>query len=324
MKAKPKIITDGKNLLPTSEIRKHYFLNRFVVIAYGRLGRPHDYIRIDRTKRVGRCHFCGTQKDRPVILQLPKKGRWHIKVIPNAFPAVSLENKRAYGKQEIIIETPIHNQEFSEMSKEWVRKTMDVYQGRVEKLLQNRQINYVLVFKNDGPRSGASLSHSHSQIFASQIFPPDIAEELAGIARYEKKYYRCPFCDVVKEESGGPREIFADKNAIAFAPFASEYKFEVWIMPRAHRRTFSGLTSAEKNSIGLFLKKILNRLDKRTFSYNFSISNFRASNKKDYHFYIRIQPRANTWGGVELGSGIIFNSFPPEKAPDFYRRDILE
>ena len=134
----------------------------------------------------------------------------------------------------------------------------------------------------------------------------------------------CAFCDVIKKERRTVRKIYSDNHAIAIAPHASEYKLEAWIMPLKHRKSISEMTEAEKMSMAKWLKNILSRLDKRNFSYNFSFSNFKVKGKKDWHFYIRIQPRANTWGGVELGSGIIFNSFPPERVADFYVKNILE
>ncbi|MFH1509249.1 MAG: DUF4931 domain-containing protein [bacterium] len=306
-----------------NEIRKHYFLDKYVVVAYGRFGRPHDYMRIDKTKRVKRCHFCGDE-DRPMILRYPETGAWKIKVIPNAFPAVSLENSSAYGKQEIVIETPVHNQEFSEMTINNIKNTLDVYQRRVEEILKVRHIKYVLVFKNDGPRSGASLSHSHSQIFAAEVMPPKISNEINGLKKYKQKRKTCAYCDIVKKERKSDRMIFADNHSIAFAPYASEYKLETWIVPVKHKKTISELTDNEKLSIAKNLKKILNRLDRRNFSYNLFFSNFIVNKKQDFHFVIKIQPRVNTWGGVELGCGIIFNSYPPERVPDFYRKNILE
>jgi len=42
--------------------------------------------------------------------------------------------------------------------------------------------------------------------------------------------------------------------------------------------------------------------------------------EEDQHFYLKIQPREAVWGGVELGSGIIVNSIPPEEAAKFYRK----
>ena len=36
------------------------------------------------------------------------------------------------------------------------------------------------------------------------------------------------------------------------------------------------------------------------------------------HFYLKIQPRSNIWGGVELGSGLMILTISPEEAAKYY------
>jgi UDPglucose--hexose-1-phosphate uridylyltransferase len=104
----------------------------------------------------------------------------------------------------------------------------------------------------------------------------------------------------------------------AFAPFASEYHYEAWIFPKRHTDNVSTLNTQEISSLSKCLKMILTKIHKLDLSYNFFMH--QAVSFKDQHFYIKIQPRDNNvWAGVELGSGLVINSIPPEKAARYLR-----
>jgi len=38
-----------------------------------------------------------------------------------------------------------------------------------------------------------------------------------------------------------------------------------------------------------------------------------------YHWYLEIAPRLTTFGGFEMGSGVIINIIPPEKAAEYLK-----
>jgi UDPglucose--hexose-1-phosphate uridylyltransferase len=307
-----------------NEIRKHYFLDEYVIYAPGRFKRPHDYEVIERTKRIRRCHFCRetrSRQPRQFIETVENHGKywWEVAVVPNSYPAVSLRNLKAYGKQEIVIETPEHLKDFSDLSEKHIEKILGIYQRRVEKLIALPKIKYILIFKNDGPAAGASLSHSHSQIYALPFVSAEFRRELEKLCVHQKKHcLRCAYCKIIeKEKKENKRVIFEDKYTISFTPNISKYKLETWIFTKRHTRNILDLTKEEKESFARQLKKIISHLDRNNFSYNFfshSVKNF------DLHFYIKIQPRISTWGGVEMASesDIVVNSVTPERARNFY------
>jgi hypothetical protein len=37
---------------------------------------------------------------------------------------------------------------------------------------------------------------------------------------------------------------------------------------------------------------------------------------------MKIQPREGVWAGIELGSGLIINTVPPEFAAEYYKKNI--
>ncbi|MEK7158548.1 MAG: DUF4931 domain-containing protein, partial [Patescibacteria group bacterium] len=157
----------------SSELRKDYIQEKYVIIAPHRGARPHDF-KTDRpriSKNVS-CVFCPQNiNHQPALLTIGKPDRWDVKVIANKFPAVSLENPKAYGTQEVIIETPDHHLAFEDLSVARIAKLLEIYAMRTRAISENPQIHYLLIFKNTGGRAGASLQHAHSQIFATSFLP---------------------------------------------------------------------------------------------------------------------------------------------------------
>ena len=302
-----------------SEIRKAYLLNKYVVITPGRLKRPRDVKEQTIIKRIGNCFFCPDKVDKKNIVDKisVNKKDWQVLSINNIFPAVTLDNKKAYGQQEVIIETPDHNKELSQLSEKHIKQVLEMYSKRTKKIEKNKKINYILCFKNQGSKAGASIIHAHSQVFASEITPPDVQEELQLAQSYMIKNKTCPYCDIIKKEMKSKRKIFEDKHIVAFTPYASEYHYEAWIFPKRHVDNITLLNQVELKSFAKALKIILVKLKKLDLSFNYFLHN--VVSDKNQHFYLKIQPRDSIWAGVELGSGLVINSISPEAAAKYYR-----
>lgn len=302
-----------------SEIRKSYFLNKYVIITPGRARRPRDIHEKTMIERTEPCVFCPENVEKDILIkQCGGKGdAWDILILKNKYPAVALDNKRAYGVQEVIVETAVHGLELGELKEEQIEKLLRVYAERTEAISKIKRIEYILIFKNNGSKAGASILHAHSQIFATDILPIDVYEELKLSKKYKLKNKTCPYCDILKKEIRGPRKIYSDKYIAAFAPYASEFHYEAWIFTKRHLDNITRLNAAEFKSFAKVLKKILLKLHLLDLSYNFFMH--QVISDGDQHFYLKIQPRDSVWAGVELGSGIVINSVPPEEAAAYYR-----
>ncbi len=306
-----------------SEYRKDYLLNRYVLITPGRAKRPRDVHEQTITKRVPSCVFCPDNITKKNVVDEIKKGKaWNVLSIKNIFPAVSLNNPKACGLQEVIIETPNHTKELADLSVTQIEKLLKMYIKRTVALSNVKKIEYVECFKNQGSKAGASLAHAHSQVFATSIIPPLLEEEYKISLDYKKKFRRCPYCDVIKKELKSSRRIFEDKNIAVFAPYASAYHYEAWIFTKKHLDNVTKLNNAEIKSIAKILKYILLKMQALDLSFNYYMHEVVLF--KDQHFYIKIQPRDSIWAGVELGSGIVINSISPEIAAKYYRSNIIK
>jgi len=301
-----------------SELRKSYFLNKYVLITPGRAKRPKDIKEETIIKRHKNCPFCPENIKKSLILDsISEKNKWQVAVLKNIFPAVSLNNKKAYGKQEVIIETRDHSKDLAELSLKEIKNVLKMYIHRTRTLSKIKNIDYILCFKNQGSKAGASITHAHSQVFATNIIPPDISEELKLAEDYKREHGSCPYCDIIKKERKNKRLVYEDKYIIAFTPFASEYHYEVWIMTKRHIDNITKLRNVELSSFAKSYHHVLKKLKNINLSFNAFLH--QVISNTDQHFYMKIQPRDSIWAGVELGSGLVINSVSPEEAAKFYR-----
>jgi UDPglucose--hexose-1-phosphate uridylyltransferase len=248
---------------------------------------------------------------------MPRGAKWRVKVIRNKFAALSRENPHAFGVQEVIINTPEHNDEFSDLSISHIEEVFASYRNRLTVLSRLEGIRYVLIFKNDGPIAGASIAHAHCQVFALPIVPPKIARESDALNHYWDSHNTCAYCDVIVWETEKKVRIIAqDKHFFALAPFSSTHALEAWVLPKRHVNKFSELTGSELHSLAIIMKKITARLDSAIISFNYLLQE--SLDNQDHHFVLKVEPRTTKYAGAELGTGVIINAVTPESAALWY------
>lgn len=307
-----------------SEIRKDYIQDKYVIIAPRRSQRPND-VRMPADQASKQfdesCQFCPNKlKNSKGLYHLGPAANWRVKVLANKFPAVTLNNPRAYGQQEVVIETPDHTRELEDLPLDHISDLLTVYADRTRAITKNKKIEYILIFKNNGGTAGASLQHAHSQIFATSFLPPHLSDKSQRQQAYKLEKGTCVYCDVIKKEKQGPRFVWQDKNVIAFTPYASMFNYEIWIMPKRHIDNITELTTAEKLSWAKILKHSLKKISQLNLPYNYYFH--QVIHDEDQHLYMKIVPRGSVWAGVEVGSGLIINPIAPEEAAKFYRQGL--
>jgi len=306
------------------ELRKDYFIERYVLYAGSRGKRPHDFRQGKERIKKGICYFCpGNEKLTPKeIGRVEEDGRWTLRWFNNKFAAVEdkgsfrlekgfLKKGNNYGKHEIIVESNNHNKQLWDLDIEHLRLLLEVYVERTELLMEDSRIKYVEIFKNHGSDAGTSLAHSHSQVVALPYVPPLIAEEL----RYSGK--ECGFCKIIKAESKSRRKAFENNSFVAVAPYASRFSFELWILAKRHTATIAKLNNEELYDLAEMLFKALKRLKELNAPYNMYLH--QSPKGKKLHFHIEITPRLSKLAGFELATGSYINPVLPEKAAGFYR-----
>jgi len=314
-----------------NELRKDYLLDRWVIIAKDRGKRPTDFIQKPKVEKPKICFFCPGNEHMtpPEIDRVEENGKWIIRCFPNKFPATTTEfeeneesflvKQTAYGKHEVITETPNHNMHLNELSVEHIVKVLDMYSSRINEIKKDKRIKYVIIFKNQGSVAGASLDHSHTQLIALPIIPGLVKEETEAARKYKEENGNCPFCDIHSYEAKSERLIFEDDYTISFAPFASRFPFEVWIMPKRHVRFLYDLNDEEKYSFAKMLKRILRKLHSSLNKPPYNFWFHQSPDDGDLHFHLELAPRLAKFAGMELGSEIVINVVPPELAAQHYK-----
>lgn len=305
-----------------SEIRKDYFKDEYVIIAPGRAKRPLEAKNTSTTEAGQTCHFCPDNFHNEIITYQNNgyNGDWEIVSVINKFSALTPNNPDAYGQTEVIIETRQHGLDINDFSVDHIVRVFNAYIDRFTTLRNMDGIKHVIVFKNEGGKAGASITHTHSQVIALPILPLKIENEARAYNKYRLEHTTCPYCDIILKETDKPRVIWEDENLFALSPYASDAPYGVWLMPKRHIRLISELTRSEKESFAIAMKLVLDKLDYFGIAYNYFVEN--AVNDEDYHMHIKIAPRPNIWAGLELGTGVVINPISPEFAAKIYRGQI--
>lgn len=306
-----------------SEIRKDYIQEKYVIIAPRRGKRPHDFHKEIVEPVNESCVFCrGAIHPKEILATDGPKKKWNIAVVANKYPAVSIHNPKAYGRQEVIIETPDPAKQLEELPLKHIEKLLEIYAKRTKDISRDKKIQYILIFKNNGGHAGASLRHSHSQIFATEFLPPHLIDKSQKAQEYTLKHNSCVYCDVITKERKGPRLVWENHRVIAFTPYASIHNYEIWIMPKRHIDNVTDLDAIERAEFAKLLKSILRAIGTLGLPYNYYFH--QVINDEDQHLYLKITPRGSVWAGVEIGSGLIINPVSPEDAAKFFRQEFAK
>lgn len=330
-----------------SEIRKHYFLPEYCIIAEERAKRPSDFVNAaeePEKNSTASCSFCGgAEGSTPLAAAVYKNGKifadtpekrvtnWDFRCFPNLYPALSpvpgtephrekgLKAYGGYGFHEVIIESPLHGRRLEDFSDRELRGLMDVYRDRTCSYLTSKKILYVSLFKNSGKRAGASLNHAHSQLIAIPFFPALLEREINAVRESDK----CPYCSIFNMEKSSSRLIFENNECIAFAPYYSMGPFEVWILPRRHVNFLGNCDKELLFALGDILRSVLKTYRKILGNVPYNYMFYQLFNYPEYHLNLRVLPRLSTAAGFELNTGTYINTVSPEKAAEYLRGDLL-
>ena len=104
--------------------------------------------------------------------------------------------------------------DLADLSVDQITAVLKMYAQRTKIIAQNKKIDYILCFKNEGAKAGSSLTHTHSQILATEIVPEDLQEEAILAQRHMIKNGTCAYCDIIKKEISSSRKIINYKSSI--------------------------------------------------------------------------------------------------------------
>jgi UDPglucose--hexose-1-phosphate uridylyltransferase len=337
-----------------SQLRWDPLKNIWVVIADRQSRRPRDFIFERQELLTSACPFCygHEEKTPPEVFAIrpdgsrPNRPGWRVRVIPNKYPLLRIEGdlqKRGdgiydvmsgIGAHEVIIETPDHLRSQSAFSIAELTDVLRAYRARLLDLRRDKRFRYLMIFKNEGLAAGATIPHSHSQLLALPVLPPQLRMILASCRDYFLRKELCLMCAMISQEAADGRRIVRDDGEyVAFAPYASRFPFEVLIVPRRHRHDFALLDDQELVHLAEAMSDILRRQRGvlRDPPYNFILHTAPpmhhipgkpgqwSSLPYDFHWHIELVPRLLKPSGFEWGTGFHINPTAPEEAAHFLR-----
>ena len=329
------------------ELRKDPVSSRWVIINDTR-DFQFEIPKPSQAEQPGICPFCvGNEKLIPApIACYDKNGSkiskdakdWHIKVIPNNKPILTIEGNiirkaeglydkmMGVGAHEILIESQSHDYITLYNNKEnFVANTLAL-QDRINDLKNDIRLEYILAYRNHGPYDGETVVHPHFQLVALPIIPKAVKIEIDTAKKYYDYKERCLFCDIIDQEiSSKKRIVMENESFVSFIPFASRFPFETWIFPKEH--TFDYRILNDRNKIGEFAEITIGAIRKlhkalgRDLSYTLMLHSYPLKeNKMDYyHWHVEIVPRLTKYSGFDLISGMYVNPTIPEDSAKFLR-----
>ena len=326
------------------ELRKDPIVGRWVIVSSERGKRPSDFSLKKMEKREVFCPLCpGNEAWTPPEVfafrdkdTSPDSPGWSIRIVPNKFPALwpqgemdrqrdgMFERMNGIGAHEVVIETPEHGTEFSDLPLHVIKKILFVFKMRTEELSKDPRFQHIVIFKNRGTTTGDFLQHTYSQIIALPIVPKRILEELNGGKRYHRDHDRCVYCEMVEQEcQSGIRVVEINQDFVSFTPFAARFPFEIWIMPRFHDSNYVNIQQHQFQTLAEVLSNTLKRLDRvlETPPYNlvFHTAPLLGEDLPYFHWHIEIIPKVTKIAGFEWGTGFYINPTPPEQSAAYLR-----
>jgi UDPglucose--hexose-1-phosphate uridylyltransferase len=256
----------------------------------------------------------------------PDTPGWTVRVVPNLYPALTPDaadpGPDAYpdlftalparGGHEVVINAPAPLVSLSQLEPAQVAAALDVWRARIRHH-NDAGASYVHVIVNERREGGASLPHTHAQVYALPFVPAQVARERERFGAHATRTMGGNLLgDLVQEEVRRRERIVAiDDEAVLVAPYASRLPFQLMLAPRRPQPRF------EDDSAGAaMLHDALNRLARRFGTPPPLNLWVRTAPPGAEHFgwRIDIQPRLTHLAGLEMGAGVNLNIVAPELA----------
>ena len=310
---------------PSREPRLHHdpLSTRAVFVAPDRAGRPHDH---GRPASLESCPFCAGHESRTpdAILRMPADERipWRARIVPNLYPCVAhrpdaagAAPPSARGVHEVLVESPTHLRSVTDVEPDAWRDAWQLCRARLAALAVEPGLAWATVFKNSGPRAGASLEHLHSQIVGLDFVPPTVIHELDAFAASP-----AAFAVLLAEAVRDGRVVAEEADVVALVPPAPRQPFETWILPRSPEPFFHATSPARVAAVAELTRLFVGRLGRLVPGAEFNWwlhqhpFDARTPSAAGWHWHLEILPRLSQFAGFELGTGCHITTLAPDES----------
>jgi UDPglucose--hexose-1-phosphate uridylyltransferase len=314
----------------STEVRVDPLTGLKVIIATGRATRPGAEFDIRPHPPLDPASdpFLPGHEDRtpPEVHRVPDAdGGWQVRVVPNLYPALCADGaepppeaepdlfaaQAATGAHEVIVNAPEPVTSLGDLAPEALATAMDAWRERM-RAHAGAACRHLIV--NEGHEGGASLPHTHAQLYALDFVPAAIARERERFGAHAVRTMGGNLLgDLVQEEVRRRERLVAvDDEAVLIAPYASRGPFQLMLAPRRSRARFEDDGPLGAGLLGDALRRLRARFGELP-PLNLWV---RTAPQGAEHFCWRIDlvPRLSPLAGLELGSGVHLCTVAPEQA----------
>jgi UDPglucose--hexose-1-phosphate uridylyltransferase len=318
-----------------SQVRVDPLTGLKVIIAAARAGRPGGQFALEPGPAIDteRDPFLPGHEDRtpPELYAVRPNGGgpdtpgWSVRVVPNLYPALApggeepaaeavpdlFSAQPARGAHEVIVNAPDAVSSIADLAPGQLLGAMEVWR---ERMRAHTDAAYVHVLVNEGRDGGASLPHTHAQLYALDFVPAAVARERERFGAHATRTMGGNLlADLVQEEvRRRDRVVAIDEEAVLLAPYASRLPFQLMIAPRRPRPRFEDDGPLAAGLVHDALSRLRRRLG-AVPPLNLWV---RTAPRGADHFCWRIDilPRLVHLAGLELGTGVHLCVVAPEQA----------
>ncbi len=220
-------------------------------------------------------------------------------------------SRPATGAHEVIINGPQPVLSLAELPLEQVLIAMETWR---ERMRTHAASAYVQLIVNERREGGASLPHTHAQLYALDFVPAAVARERERAAAYTTRTMGQNLLgDLVAEEVRRRERIIAiDDEAVLLAPYASRLPFQMMLAPRTPTPRFE---DAGPSGAALLHDGLL-RLARHLGSsppLNLWVRTA-PRGAEDFCWRIDVMPRLTHIAGLELSTEVNLDIVAPEHA----------
>lgn len=299
--------------------------SRHVIFSPGRAARPE---RTEKSEAAAPddCPFCRGNEDMTPPTIATDADDWTFRLIENKFPAVSddapeprsdalLPAVAAQGRHEILVEGSDHRR-FSELDADTMAAGLHMLQERVAELAARDGVEHVTVFKNSGGDAGASIAHPHTQLIAAPVVPAEVAAREERARTYSAENDSCLYTDLAERAREDGRVVLERDGITAYCPYASEWPYQVRIVPGEHFHGFADLDTETVDALAAAIHTLVTRYRDVFGDRPYNLLHY--SFPEHGHFHLDLFPRDKTLAGAEL-EGLPINEVLPARAAEVLR-----
>ena len=218
----------------------------------------------------------------------------------------------ATGFHEVIVNSPKHHISLGQLDDAELAAAMAGWRGRMRAYAERAA--YVQLILNEGREAGASLEHSHVQLYALGFVPAAVARERERFSSYNQHTMGGDLlAEIASEEVRRKERLVAiDDDALLICPWASRSPFELRIIPRTPSPSFEQDGDAGLGMLRIALRALEARFDAVPQFNAWTLTAPRGA--ETFHWHLDIAPRIGIRAGFEMSTGVELNIFPPERA----------